>query len=445
MSYTRAPDQAGQDAVRSEEIARHTRGLHGKVLVSGAIKAVQLALGVGASLLLARWLGAAGYGAYSFALALATLLAIPAQLGWPTLLTREVARAQHEGDLSRLRGVLTTSSRWTFFSSLALVVVGLLIVAWVATSRNGLDTAALLIGCALIPPMAWIGLRAAALRGMDRVIVAQVLDGILRPALFLLLVAGAFTWGRLSPAIALVAQVVAVVGSVAFGSIVLARVLPAGLHRVAPITRDVVAWRRSLWPLMFVSAAQIVTSQADLFVLGLVSNPRTVGVYKVAVMIGTQVGFATWLVNAVSAPRIVKLHRAGLHIELRDALSQGMRYVLMVAVPIALGIVVLGKPILGLALGPEYDGAYWPMSVVAIGQLIGVSAGPVGMVLGMTGHERDVAKALAVSAIVSVLLTVALAFAYGALGAAVATACGLVLSRILLRASAYRAIPEIRQ
>lgn len=420
-----------------------TQGLRRKVLISGAIKCLQLGLGVGSSLLLARWLGAAGYGVYSFALALASLLAIPAQLGWPTLLTREVARAKHAGDQAVLHGVLTTASRWTFISSLAFVAVGLMIAGWVAANKQGQDPITLFVGCILILPLAWIGLRSAALRGLDLVIVAQVLDGVLRPLLFLLLVLFAFALQRLSPANAMVAQVVAVLVSVVFGSIVLTRVLPAGLKKVLPDVTRAKDWRRSLWPLMFVSAAQMITSQADLFVLGLVAETRTVGVYKVAVMVGTQVGFATWLVNAVFAPKIVKAFSVGDIIALRDLMRKGVRYVLVIAVPVSVGIVVFGRQILEFFLGVEYKDAYWPMVIIGVGQLLGVTAGPVGILLGMTGHERDVARVMAFTTIVSVIFTLVLAALFDAIGAAVATALTMVLMRYLLKKVALREFPEM--
>lgn len=408
-------------------------GLRRAVLGSGAIKALQLLLGIGSSLLLARLLGPGGYGAYAFALAFATLLAIPAQLGWPTLLTREVARFQHDQDPAQLKGVLRTSGRWVAVSAVVTVFAGLAIGIGIGSARPDIDTTMMLVACVLIPLVAWIGLRAAALRGLDRVLVAQLLDGLLRPGLFLLCIAAVYLGGALTPVASMSAQVLATLATLIVGSLVLRRVLPSALSEVCADNREVDAWRRSLWPLMFVSSAQVVVLQADLFVLGLVSDARAIGIYKVGVMIGTQVGFATWLVNAVFAARIVRLHRAGDTAGLRLLMRQGVRYVMAIALPAAIGIVVLGRPVLDLFLGAEYREAYWPMVIVAVGQLLGVTAGPVGILLGMTGHERDVAKVLVITTTISVVLTGFLASAFGAIGAALATATAFVLTRLLLK------------
>src|SRR5690606_21932557 len=94
-------------------------------------------------------------------------------------------------------------------------------------------------------------------------------------------------------------------------------------------------------------------------------------------------------------------------------------------------------------LGPEYRDAYWPMVIVGVGQLLGVTAGPVGILLGMTGHERDVAKALAIATTISVILTAVLANAFGAIGAAAATAAALVLTRFLLKRLVALHFPQL--
>jgi O-antigen/teichoic acid export membrane protein len=124
-------------------------------------------------------------------------------------------------------------------------------------------------------------------------------------------------------------------------------------------------------------------------------------------------------------------------------MSTGARYVLLVAVPATLAIVLLGKPLLAAALGPAFSDAYVPMAIIAVGQLLGVTAGPVGVLLAMTGHEVSVARVLALTALVSVVLTVLLAKLFGVAGAAVATSVSLVLARSLLRAVARRNMPGI--
>jgi O-antigen/teichoic acid export membrane protein len=56
----------------------------------------------------------------------------------------------------------------------------------------------------------------------------------------------------------------------------------------------------------------------------------------------------------------------------------------------------------------------------------------------MTGHERDVARSLAISALLNIVLGLALIPGWGAEGAAVAAATSLVVWNIVLAVRVYR-------
>jgi O-antigen/teichoic acid export membrane protein len=59
---------------------------------SFVIKTSSVGFGFFTAVLLARMLGAEGYGIYAYAFALVTLLAMPAKAGLPQLVVRETAR-----------------------------------------------------------------------------------------------------------------------------------------------------------------------------------------------------------------------------------------------------------------------------------------------------------------------------------------------------------------
>jgi len=68
------------------------------------------------SIALARTLGPETYGTYAFVLSLIVLLALPVQMGLPTLITRETAKAITLQDWGLLRGI------WSW--SVSLVMIG---------------------------------------------------------------------------------------------------------------------------------------------------------------------------------------------------------------------------------------------------------------------------------------------------------------------------------
>lgn len=58
----------------------------------GAIGLLDRAVAVGLGIIFARWLGPTEFGAYAFVVTAIALLCIPAKLGIPELLTRDIAR-----------------------------------------------------------------------------------------------------------------------------------------------------------------------------------------------------------------------------------------------------------------------------------------------------------------------------------------------------------------
>src|SRR5690606_13473193 len=139
---------------------------------------------------LARGLGAEGYGVYGLAMSVIALLTVPTEFGLPQLLTREVAVAHVAENWGRLRGIL----KWSTRASMVLaIVVAVGVLLWLAWHRQ-FDTAfgaTLLAGLVLVPAVAALSLRSAALRGMQQIVKGQAPEVLLRPALhscFLLVV-----------------------------------------------------------------------------------------------------------------------------------------------------------------------------------------------------------------------------------------------------------------
>jgi O-antigen/teichoic acid export membrane protein len=94
--------------------------------------------------------------------------------------------------------------------------------------------------------------------------------------------------------------------------------------------------------------------------------------------------------------------------------------------------VLLGGPILRLVFGADFGAADVALAVVSVGQLANVATGSVGVLLVMTGHQREAALGTAAGAVLNVGLAIALIPALGAIGAAVAAAASTIVSNVLL-------------
>ena len=72
------------------------------------------------------------------------------------------------------------------------------------------------------------------------------------------------------------------------------------------------------------------------------------------------------------------------------------------------------------------------LKILCIGQLVNASVGSVGVLLDMTGNEKDSAGAIGLGAGANVALNALLIPRYGVEGAAIATATSIVIRNILL-------------
>lgn len=404
-------------------------------LGGAGLKAVQAGLTVLAGIALARWLGPEAFGAYAFAYAVVTLLALPAAMGFPQLVVRETARAEQAGQWALLRGLWGWCTRRVLGVAGALAgllagIAGLALLAGVGGTRE----LALLWGAALIPLIALGNLRGAALRGLRHPILGQLPELLLRPGLFLLLLVAGFWVAGLAPRADLAMALHAGAAALAFatGAWLLARHRPAPVAGVtAPVTRGS-DWWQAAWPLGLLGGFHLITQQVDLVMLGLLRPDAEAGLYRVAVQAALLVVFGLQAINDVVAPYLARLHGAGEREALQRLVRRAARGMLAAALPVALLFVLAGETVLTLLFGAEYAGAWPALVLIALGQLVSAALGPAGMLLNMTGHERTTLRVMGFAAGLNVVLNAALIPFWGLVGAALASLITLSAWNILL-------------
>lgn len=124
--------------------------------------------------------------------------------------------------------------------------------------------------------------------------------------------------------------------------------------------------------------------------------------------------------------------------KLQKMITKSSRAIFAFSVVIVAVLVVVGEPLIRIAFGSEYTGAYWPLLILCIGQLVNASMGAVANVLNMTGHERDTTLIVFIGALLNVALNFLLTPILGMVGAALATASGLITWNILMWRQAYK-------
>ncbi len=414
-------------------------GLKAQLLRGGlgsiTIKVVSLLLGFLLAVIMARYMGAEGYGVYAFSFALLSLAAIPAQIGLPQLLVRETAKALLNEDWPLINGLWWWATRFVVLFSLFLLLVGCVILWQAQDLVEPHRHAALLAGLLLIPLIALNNLRDAALRGLQHVVLGQLSERIIRPGFFIILVLFAAWLMRpdtLTPQNAMLLHTVAATFSFIIGGRLLWKAKPRGMQIVQQRKTAPSAWRHAALPLALVSGLQLFNSYADILVLGVFRNDTEVGIYRVVVQMGGLVVFGLSAVNLVLHPHFARLYAQNDNAKLQRLVTVSARIILACALPPVLLFLFFGAPLLSCIFGAEYEGGAAPLSILAIGQLFNAGCGSVGALLNMTGHEKDTMWGMTIAALAGVVLNLLLIPHFGMTGAATATAVSLGIWNLVL-------------
>lgn len=412
-------------------------GLRAQLVRGSAIliffKGIALAAGFVVTVLLARLLGPSGYGVYTLVLSVVALLGVPAQLGVPTLVVREVAVAVEQRNWERLSGILSWSKRAVLALSIG---VGITTVATVGVMRAGMAPdlpLTLVIGVVYLAISALLSLRQAVLQGLRQFALAQVSEMLLLPGLFVgcLAILKVTCNESATPALTLGAYAGCALVALITAWIFSRRSLPPQVTTAKPAFHGR-AWISSALPLSMTSALTLVNSQVVVIMLGALSSTDSVGLYRVAASgaaLATVVG-AT--LGAIVCPYIATLHGRGDVVGLARLATYTAWLGALPAVAVLVAFLMAGGPILREVFGAHYESALPALIVLTAGQTINCATGVVHSLLNMTGHERDTLRGAALGAATSLLLAAALIPAFGLMGAALASATAIATENLYL-------------
>ena len=387
------------------------------------------------AVLLARFLGGAGYGHYALAFAWASLLMTPAILGLNTFLVRGVAVYEVREQWTLMKGLLLRANQLVFLASTTIAVAGTIIAV---TTLSSVDRGPFCVAMLLVPITTLTLLRQGAMQALGRVVSGQLPEYLIRP---LLIIAGVLALefvgsGLLTPTTAMGANVVGVAVAFVIGAVLLKRALPPVLRSVRPAfaTNE---WLRASLPMMLISGVWMASTYVTTLLVGALDGSRAAGVYSVVQKGAEVIVVVLAATNMSLAPVIARLHARGDLQALEHTTERMARATLLVSAPVALMFIAFPGVYLGL-FGAEFQTGATALVVMALGQLVNAAAGPSGNVLVMTGQERIAVRAVAAGLVANVVFAVVLVPRLGVTGGAIAFAATLVLWNTALVAIARR-------
>lgn len=378
------------------------------------------------NVVVARKLGVSESGVFFLSLTLITLLSSVGRMGLDSSVVRFVADANASGYPELVNGVLRKVVLWGGGLSCLLSVL-LIVLSEVAAE-------VLFSGTAFVPVLKWMALClplmsvyilvAHALRGLGHSSKSLIIINIVSPGLlaFALLIVPSH---NANDAAYLYLSACGV--TVTVGCIWWIRTVPDFSAHAEFSSARLWSSCAPLWGVVVFQQAIMWSSQ---LMLGIWSDSAAIALFATAQRIALLVSFVLVTVNSIVGPKFAAMYSTGDVEGLRRVAMGAVRLTLVIAAPIFIFIVAYREWLMGV-FGEAFKAGATALLVLLIGQFINVAAGSVGLLLSMTGNERQLRRNVMIAALAGLGFGVVLIPVFGLIGGAFATALAVVIQNLL--------------
>jgi len=233
-----------------------------------------------------------------------------------------------------------------------------------------------------------------------------------------------FLFNRANPIYAMFASIVitAIVGVLIMNRVFTKKTKPDDTRYPVPIKEIL----RISFPMLMTATMGFIIAQTGVIMLGIFRSEAEVGYYAIAVKLATLTSFVLMAVGSMAAPKFAELFHSGKVDELFYVAKKSAKLIFWTSTPILLGLIVLGKPILQIAFGNEFEVAYLSLIFLGMGQFVRSISGTSGLFMVMTGNQKIYRNIVTTAAIVNIFLNFILIPEYGINGAALSALFSLI-------------------
>ncbi len=188
------------------------------------------------------------------------------------------------------------------------------------------------------------------------------------------------------------------------------------------------------------SAASVLFVSSSLWVLSWARPHEDVAVYGVAATLLQVMAAIPSIANFVVPQEFAVLQADGRKREMERLARTAATLVAILSAACLAGLLLLGRPLIRMAYGDSYVGAWGVLLILALGSFWDSASGSAGFVLQMAGHHVRLRLLTLGGAVLNVALSLALAPAWGGYGIAFATTVTLIVLNLAMVASARRLV-----
>ena len=369
------------------------------------------------SALLSRHLGPAGFGKYALIFTYVTLIAaFFADVGLSQIAARDASQSPNE-----LGEILASAATLQLVASVIAYLALLVAAGFMLDASEQLSVAVAGILILLLPldilsvvflvklrlvRLAWIGVAASVARvfltwgavaagaGLMALIVVSTVGACLRYALLPIALRGMLQWRTLRP------------------------------HR--PRYRRLLV---EIAPLALATSCLSVMSQLPILFLNWLSSPDEVGFFSAAQKVSIYATAPAAMLTASLYPIFSHLAQSDRR-RLAQLSGQSLRFMTLLALPIAVSGLVVGPWLMPLVYGDAFEPASEPFSILMAQAAVVCSSTIVAHVLIAMGRQRSVLMGVGIGAAISMVTCLSLVQILGAVGAATGLLAGTLAAGI---------------
>ena len=396
------------------------------IVPSFAIQSTAILIGLFTNFILARGLGASNYGVFTFAYSIIFPLVTLISFGVGVLMVREIPHILTKHSPGLLRGLHAWSIKLVIPSCIILAILVSGIVYFLPNSNYRLP---ILIASSVIPFYGLMNYYSASLKGFHKIVLSQVSDNIIRPIVFLAIIAWLFYYSsHFSVNTVILVNVIAFAAGMSYSAIMFYKTVE---YKDVQPEYDTKRWWRGLASLSLLNGILSLDARLDLLMLGVIKNAAQVGVFNIAHKIALTLYFFLSVMNTIIAPSISRMNSMNDISGLQRMVRKTIKWVMALSLPAGILIIVFSKWIMAY-FGPEFAQGQYPLIIMCIAQLFSISCGPVGVISMMTGHEKFNTIATVLSMATTIILNLILTPRIGLMGSAIAASAAIVVWNLYL-------------
>ncbi|WP_245555237.1 lipopolysaccharide biosynthesis protein [Ahrensia kielensis] len=400
-------------------------------VIAFSIRIFSAAIAFVSQVVLARFMGAYEYGIFVMVWIAMIVIGNLSCLGFPTAIIRFLPQYREKNDLEGMHGILLTSRVFVLLSSTIAALATICVAYYGSNFFDSHYVLPFIVGVFALPMIALGDMLDGTARANSWPIRALAPTYLLRPLFILALMVGA--WLLDYPVNGVTGLVCAVIASY-FSTLIQHFVIIRGLDRTYKKAKpriEMKNWILVALPIFLVDGFFSLLVHADVFMVGIMLDPESVGIYYATAKTLALVHFVFFAVKAgvsnLFAARIDDDDKSALRLLARRSATWTFWPSLI------MGIIVLAAgPLLLSMFGTAFREGYPVLFIMVTGVVLRASIGPAENLLNMSGNQNICATVFGAVLAINIALNLILIPQFGIYGAAAATAIATVFETLAL-------------